>query len=40
MAILQRFPFGIYYIIKEDTINFFAVFHFSRNPKIIGTRTK
>jgi len=35
MAIVKRFPFGIYYYVGEDVINVFAVFHFSRNPKVM-----
>jgi len=39
-AVLSRFPFGIYYFIKNDIINVFAVFHFSRNPSIWKQRMK
>ena len=34
MAVVQRFPFGVYYIFHGDIINVFAVFNFSRNPAI------
>lgn len=34
IAVLQRFPFGVYYIIHASLINVFAVFNFSRNPAI------
>jgi len=40
MAIVKRFPFGIYYYIGEDVINVSAVFHFSRNPKVMRKRIK
>jgi plasmid stabilization system protein ParE len=39
-AMVKRFPFGIYYFLKDDIINIFAVIHFSRNPKIWKQRTK
>ena len=39
-ALVKRFPFGIYYFIKDDIINIFAVIHSSRNPKIWKKRTK
>jgi plasmid stabilization system protein ParE len=31
-TIVQRFPFGIHYRVKESTIGDFAVIHGSRNP--------
>jgi len=34
MAIVKRFPYGLYYYVTDDVINVFAVFHFSRNPKV------
>lgn len=37
-ALIKRFPFGIYYFVKGDIINVFAVFHFNRNPKIWKSR--
>lgn len=40
MAIVKRFPFGIYYYVGEDIITVFAVFHFSRNPKVMKNRIK
>ena len=39
-AVVKRFPFGIYYFIKDDLINIFAVVHFSRNPIIWKKRIK
>jgi len=39
-AVLKRFPFGIYYFVKKDIINVFAIFHFSRNPLIWNRRMK
>lgn len=40
MSIVKRFPYGIYFYIKGDIINVFAVFHFSRNPKVLRKRLK
>jgi plasmid stabilization system protein ParE len=40
MSIVKRFPYGIYFYIAEDIINVFAVFHFSRNPKVLHKRLK
>lgn len=40
MSIVKRFPYGIYFYVSEDIINVFAVFHFSRNPKILQKRIK
>ncbi len=31
-AIVNRFPFGIFFVVHSNTINVFAVFHNSRNP--------
>jgi len=31
-ALIQRFPYGIYYFIKQDTIFVIAVFHEKRKP--------
>jgi hypothetical protein len=39
-AVLKRFPFGIYFFVKKDIINVFAIFHFSRNPLIWKRRMK
>jgi len=39
MSIVKRFPYGIYFYVTGDIINVFAVFHFSRNPKVIRKRT-
>ena len=38
--LLNVFPFGIYYYVGEDVINVFAIFHFSRNPKVVRRRIK
>ena len=38
MSIVKRFPYGIYFYVVGDIINIFAVFHFSRNPKILRKR--
>ncbi len=40
MAIVKRFPYGIYYFIREENIHVFAAFHFSRNPKVLRKRIK
>ena len=40
MAVVKRFPFGVFYVIKGDIINVFAVFHFSRNPSTWKKRLK
>jgi len=40
MSIVKRFPYGIYFYITDDIINVFAVFHFSRNPKVLHKRLK
>lgn len=39
---IEKFPFLIHYEINEETktVNVFAVFHTSRNPKIWNTRQK
>jgi toxin ParE1/3/4 len=39
-AIVDKFPFGIFFYIKGDLINVFAVFHFSRNPKNLRGRIR
>lgn len=38
MAILKRFPYGLYFYVADNVINVFAVFHFSRNPKVLRKR--
>ena len=40
MAIIKRFPFGIYYYVGDSSIIVFAVFHYSRNPKVLRKRIK
>ncbi|MDP1621778.1 MAG: hypothetical protein Q8M08_05505 [Bacteroidales bacterium] len=39
-ALVNRFPFGIYFYLTEDIINVFAVFHFSRSPKKLSKRMR
>ena len=31
---MKKFPFGVHYMVKEDTVIVLAVLHTSRNPKI------
>ncbi|MGE5341545.1 MAG: type II toxin-antitoxin system RelE/ParE family toxin [Candidatus Omnitrophota bacterium] len=38
-AIIHRFPYEIFYVIKGDTVIVLAVFHAKRNPKILEKRT-
>lgn len=33
-ALTNRFPFGIFFIVENDTIYILAILHTSRNPKI------
>jgi plasmid stabilization system protein ParE len=33
VAVLHHFPYGIYYMIMDDTVIVVGVFHFKRNPK-------
>ena len=33
-ALTRRFPFGIFFIVEEDTIFVLAIQHTSRNPKV------
>jgi len=40
MSIVKRFPYGIYFFVTDDIINIFAVFHFSRNPKVLKKKVK
>ncbi|MDP2891263.1 MAG: type II toxin-antitoxin system RelE/ParE family toxin [Bacteroidota bacterium] len=40
MSIVKRFPYGIYFYNTDDIINVFAIFHFSRNPKVLRERLK
>lgn len=34
VAIIPRFPYGIFYFVDENKIVVIAVFHLSRNPKL------
>ena len=38
-AMLQRFPFGVYYRIRGEVVSIIAVMHSSRDPKQWMTRT-
>jgi toxin ParE1/3/4 len=37
---IERFPYGIHYLIEKDFIKVFGVFHTSRNPKAWVIRLK
>ncbi len=37
-AVLDRFPFSVFFFTENEVINIFAVFHASRNPKIRDKR--
>jgi toxin ParE1/3/4 len=37
-ALIQRFPYAVYYIHEETNVVVLAVFHFKRNPKILRKR--
>lgn len=39
-ALIQKFPFGIHYVISENTVVVFAVIHGSRHPKRWKSRTR
>lgn len=39
-ANVSRFPFSIFFVIKKNVINAFAIFHQSRNPVIWKDRLK
>ena len=39
-AILNRFPYAIFFIISDSNIIVFAVFHTKRNPKLWEKRRK
>ncbi|MCK4662797.1 MAG: type II toxin-antitoxin system RelE/ParE family toxin [Bacteroidales bacterium] len=39
-ANVRRFPYGIFYVFRDNVINILAIFHFSRNPKIWKSRYK
>ncbi len=36
--LVERFPFGIFFIVKENTLIVLAVLHASRNPRCWKTR--
>lgn len=33
-ANLSKFPFAVFFIVDNNVINVFSIFHFSRNPKV------
>jgi toxin ParE1/3/4 len=37
---IERFPYGIHYLIEENSVKVFGVFHTSRNPRKWVTRLK
>ncbi|OFX47163.1 MAG: hypothetical protein A2046_01670 [Bacteroidetes bacterium GWA2_30_7] len=37
-ASVNRFPFGVYFAVKDYVINVLGVFHYSRNPKLLNKR--
>lgn len=39
-AIMRRFPYGIFFVVEERTINVLAVLHAKRNPTVTKRRTK
>ena len=39
-AVLNKFPYSIFFFISESIINVFAVFHASRNPMLWKSRFK
>ena len=38
VSYLKKFPFGIHYILREETIEVLAILHTSRSPEIWGKR--
>ena len=38
-ALTRRFPYGIFYLVENDTIVVLAVLHGRRNPAIINARS-
>ena len=39
-ANLQRFPFGVFYILSKEYIIIIAIIHLTRNPKVWRSRKK
>jgi plasmid stabilization system protein ParE len=37
-AVVRRFPYSIYYEVTSTRIKIFAVFHSSRNPRVLQSR--
>lgn len=34
MALVERFPYGVFYFVENNKIIVLAIFHLSRNPKL------
>jgi plasmid stabilization system protein ParE len=34
-ALLRRFPYSVYYLIAQDTVTVYGVFHSSRDPQAV-----
>lgn len=39
-AVVRRFPYSIFFYVDDFTVNIFAIFHTSRNPKLWNNRLK
>lgn len=39
-ALLRRFPYGIFYLVQENTIPVLACFHGRRDPKVVRQRAE
>jgi len=39
-ALVEKFPFTVFFYLTGDLINIFAIFHFSRDPKRLVKRTR
>lgn len=37
-ASVNRFPFAVFFVVEDDLISVFSIFHFSRNPNIWKNR--
>lgn len=38
-ALLEKFPYGVFFVVRGSVVDVVAVFHASRNPSIWRTRT-
>ena len=38
--LLRRFPYAVYFRIKDDTIIVFGAFHCARDPRAVGTKLR